>query len=68
MVYIVFTSGPQGIGNVVLKADHCLRDAGLKAAGFVCSDCDEQQMALADATHKSAFSALRASGFEFREI
>jgi hypothetical protein len=68
VVHIVFARGLPGIGHVVLRAYECLREAGIKPIGFVCSDREEPRMTLAPKTHKRAFAVLLAGGFEFSEV
>jgi hypothetical protein len=68
VVHIVFARGLPGIGNVVLRAHQCLREAGIKPVGFVCSDSEEPRMTLAPQTSKKALALLLESGFEFNEV
>ena len=53
------------LGEVVLRAYECLREAGIKPVGFVCDD--DPRMTLAPETHARSIALLLAAGFEFSE-
>jgi hypothetical protein len=58
-----FVPGALHIGDVVLRASECLREAGIKPFGSVFSD--HPQMTFSPATHATAVAVLTAAGFKF---
>jgi hypothetical protein len=65
IIRFALVPGAVAVGDVVLRAYECLREAGIKPFAFVCSD--DPQMTLAPETHQRAMVVLRAAGFAFRE-
>jgi hypothetical protein len=57
--------GAFALGEVVLRAYDCLREAGIKPFAFVCSD--DPRMVLAPKTRQRAIAALLAAGFTISE-
>jgi hypothetical protein len=58
--------GASAVGDVVLRACDCLREAGIKPFAFVCGE--DPRMTLTPNTRGRAIAVLRAAGFNFTEI
>jgi hypothetical protein len=55
-----------GKGEPVLRAYECLREAGIKPAGYTFNN--ETLLLLTQKTCKRGVAALHAGGFEFSEV
>ena len=65
IIQFALIPGAVAVGDIVLRAYECLREAGIKPFAFVCSD--DPRMTLAPETHQRAIAVFRAAGFAFRE-
>ena len=63
IIHFAFVPGALDIGDVVLRASECLREAGITPFGSVFSD--HPQMTFSPQTHASAVAVLTAAGFKF---
>jgi hypothetical protein len=62
-VRFAFVPGAIDIGNVVLRANECVRASGIKPIGFIFSD--EARMTFSLDTYAAAVAVLDAAGFKF---
>jgi hypothetical protein len=63
IVHFALVPDTRAIGDVVLRVNECLREAGIKPFGLVVSD--HPQMTFSPATHSAAIAVLDAAGFRF---
>jgi len=66
VIHFALIPGAVAVGDIVLHAYECLREAGIKPFAFVCSD--DPRMTLAPETHQRAIAVLLAAGFDLREF